>query len=344
MNIKTTVLPFGEVEGNPVYKYIIADPSGMQVTVMNYGATITNIIVPDKDGNPCDVILGFETIDGYVKAGDIYMGSICGRYANRIGNAKFSIDSREYYVSANKGKNSLHGGFKGFDKMIWNAEPLDAGVKFNYTSKDGEEGYPGNLKISVTYTVSNNTLQIEYMAVTDKSTPVNLTSHCYFNLSGGEDDTILNHELQLNADRMVEVDDESIPTGRLTEIKNTGMDFTSLKKIGQDIEKPGGYDYCWVLNKADGGLFKAARLFYKKTAIEMTMHTTEPAVQFYSSNYFTGNMADAKNAMNYGKYAGLCLEAQHFPDSPNHSNFPATILKPGELYRQTTIYSFETIK
>jgi aldose 1-epimerase len=237
----------------------------------------------------------------------------------------------------------LHGGLKGFDKVYWDATLLQEGdgVRFTYTSKDDEEGFPGNLKVSVIYRVLGNALHIEYNAVTDKKTPVNLTSHCYFNLSGGKETNILNHELQLNADSFVEVDDESIPTGKLISVKNTAMDFKALKKIGPAISEVNGYDHSWVLNKTDGELINAALLVHKESGVKMTVYTTEPAIHFYSGNFLDETLMNNKNGQFIKKYAGLCLETQHFPDSPNNNNFPNTLLYPGEEYRQKTIYKFE---
>ncbi|MEQ1676344.1 MAG: aldose epimerase family protein [Chitinophagaceae bacterium] len=343
MAVRTTVQPFGEHRGKQVNKYIITQVAGIQVCVMNYGATITNIIVPDKTGTPGDVVLGFDSLEGYINAGNFYMGAICGRYANRVANGTFRINGNQYQLTQNNGKNCLHGGTRGFDKVIWNAAllPEGDGVAFTYISKDGEEGFPGNLEVTVTYRVINNTLHIGYAAVTDKSTPINLTSHCYFNLSGGKEATILNHELQLNADTFIEVDSDSIPSGRLLAVKDTAMDFTSLKRTGKEISKVDGYDYSWVLNRVNGELCKAAVLVHPATGIRMTVHTTEPSIHFYSGNYLNGSIIDTKKGIPYGKHAGLCLETQHFPDSPNQSEFPDTILRPGETYRQTTIYSFE---
>lgn len=345
MAVKTTVQPFGEIDGRTVNKYTITQVAGIQVSVMNYGATVTSIIVPDKTGSPADVVLGFDTLEGYIRSGEHYFGGICGRYANRIADGRFRINGSEYHLSKNGGISCLHGGFKGFDKKYWEAEilPEGNGVRFSYKSFDGEEGFPGNMNVSVTYMVANNELHMEYVATTDKASPVNITSHCYFNLSGGNEQNILDHELQLNADRVLEVDEKLIPTGNMNEVKNTAMDFTHLRKIGTSNGSSEGYDYSWVLQKTNGQLEKAVSLVHPASGRKMTVYTTQPAVHFYTGHFLDGKMVDTKKGREYGKYAGLCLEAQHFPDSPNHPGFPDTILKPGEVYTEKTIYSFENV-
>jgi aldose 1-epimerase len=342
MAVRTTVQEFGTFEGKPVSKYIITELSGIQVTVMNYGATVTGIIVPDKTGSPADVVLGFNTLDGYIQGGDVYMGGICGRFANRIAHAKLRINGSEYRLPANNGDHCLHGGVKGFDKVYWKGEllPEGNGVKFTYRSKHDEEGFPGNLDVSVVYRVEQGALHIDYSAVTDKTTTVNLTSHCYFNLSGGKEKDILGHELQLNADRYLETNGDTIPTGNVVEVKNTAMDFTSLRKTNDGINEVNGYDHSWVLNKKNGEVVKAASLIHKESGRHMDIYTTQPAIHFYSGHLLRKDLADTKQGRVYDKYAGCCLETQHFPDSPNHKDFPDTVLKPGEMYRQKTVYRF----
>lgn len=345
MAVTTTVLPFGEFEGRQVNKYIITRHAGIQVCVMNYGAAVTNLIVPGKGGVPADVVLGYDKLEDYLQAGNIYMGGICGRYANRIADAKFRINGSEYKLAHNNGVNCLHGGVKGFDKVYWEGEVLPGGdgVKFAYTSKDGEEGFPGNLDVSVTYRVVDNALHIVYGAVTDKSTPVNLTSHCYFNLAGRHNGGILDHLLWINGGQFLEVGDEFIPTGKIVKVDTTAMDFTKPRIAGQAIAEINGYDHCWVLDRSNSELLKAASLFDPESGREMTVYTTQPGIHFYSGHLLGKQMQDTKKGKEYGKYAGLCLEAQHFPDSPNHPAFPNTIVKPGELYREKTVYSFGKI-
>jgi len=269
---------------------------------------------------------------------------LIGRYGNRIANAKFKLDGKEYKLAANNGPNSLHGGEKGFDKVWWNIETLagDSSLRLTYLSKDGEEGYPGNLNAEVVYTLgSDNSLKIDYTATTDKPTPVNLTNHCYFNLSSEKDSTILNHEVMLNAGKYTPVDSTLIPTGRIADVKGTPMDFTSAKKVGKEIDSvKGGYDHNWVLNKNGNGLEKAATVYEPNSGRYMEVFTTEPGVQFYTGNFLNGTLTNTKNGLKYVKHGALCLETQHFPDSPNEPSFPSTILKPGETYRHTTVYKF----
>jgi aldose 1-epimerase len=342
---KIIIEPFGIYEGKKINKYTLTDASGIKVSIINYGATITNIYVPDNKNKEVDVVLGFNTLEGYINAGDYYMGSICGRYANRLANGSFSILDKKTQVSQNNHLNCLHGGLKGFDKMFWEAEvgTAENAVIFSYVSKDGEEGFPGNLNVQVTYRIQKNELHIEYLATTDKNTPINLTSHCYFNLSGGNSATILEHDLQLNANKFIEVDQALIPTGKIKNVENTLLDFTTQKKIGLDIDASNGFDYSWVLNSQKDELFEASQLIFKKNGIVMKIFTTEPAIHFYSGTFLTDKIQDTKNNIQYNKYAGLCLEAQHFPDSPNNNHFPNTILKPGEQYKQRTIYQFEIL-
>jgi aldose 1-epimerase len=334
---------FGNDSTAQVTEYTITNPSGMQVSILNYGGTITKIIVPDKNGNMGDVVLGFETFNGYRQKNNPYLGALVGRYANRIAKAKFTLDGKTYNLAANNSGNSLHGGIIGFDKVIWNVEKIgDSSLKLNYQSKDGEEGYPGNLNVQTIYTLgSDNALKIEYTATTDKATPVNLTNHSYFNLSAGADSNILNHQLQLNADKFTPVNDQLIPTGQITDVKGTPMDFTTAKAIGKDIGSvKGGYDHNWVLNKNGNELQQAATVYEPNSGRYMEVFTTQPGIQFYTGNFLDGSLMFTKGNKKYGQHAGLCLETQHFPDSPNQPAFPSTILKPGETYNQTTVYKF----
>ena len=335
-----TEKPFGIFENKPVTEYTLTNSNGMQVSVINYGATLTRIITADRNGMPGNVILGFDSLDGYFKTSDQYIGSIVGRYCNRIAHANFLLDGKKYNLANNNNNNSLHGGLKGFDKAWWNVEKQDdCSLKLTYLSKDGEEGYPGNLNVEVTYKLyPDNALIIDYSAVTDKATPVNLTSHCYFNLSAGRSKTVLDHELLLFADEYTVLDKGSIPTGRLTTVKNTPYDFTTPKKIGEDIDKlSSGYDINLVLN-TDAG--KAATLYDPVSGRCMEMFTTEPGLQFYSGNFLQAAITGSTDGERCLTHPALCLEAQHFPNSPNEPSFPDTILRPGSTYQQTTVYKF----
>lgn len=346
-NNSITEKHYGEVDGKEIKEYTITNASGMAVSIINYGGTVTKIITPDKKGVKGDVILGYDSLAGYLQAGNPYFGCLVGRYGNRIANAKFSLDGKEYTLAANNNGQSLHGGNKGFDKVVWDAEKLpgDSSIRLTYLSKDGEEGYPGNLSVTVVYTLTaGNALKIEYTANTDKATPVNLTNHCYFNLSAGADSTILDHELMLKADKFTEVNDVLIPTGKLPAVKNTPMDFTSLKRIGKDIDSvKGGYDHNWVINKNGAALELVASLYHPASGRLMEVYTTEPGIQFYSGNFLDGTLKYTRDNKKYGLHSGLCLETQHFPDSPNQPSFPNTILKPGEKYTHTAVYKF-TVK
>jgi aldose 1-epimerase len=346
MRFSSSETPFGTYEGKEITKYTLANPSGMEVSIINYGGTITGIITPDKSGNKGNVVLSFDSLSGYLQKGNPYFGSLIGRYGNRIANGKFSLDGKEYTLAGNNDGNSLHGGNKGFDKVIWQAEKLagDSSLQLIYLSKDGEEGYPGNLSVKVIYTLTSaNELKIEYSATTDKATPVNLTNHAYFNLSAGKDSTILGHELIINADKYTEVNDKLIPTGNLPDVNGGPMDFTSAKVIGKEIgQVKGGYDHNWVLNKKGNDPAKAAELYDQASGRSMEVWTTEPGIQFYSGNFLDGTLTNTRGGAKYIKHAGLCLETQHYPDSPNQPSFPSTILKPGETYSQSTVYKFAT--
>lgn len=333
---------FGTLEGQEIKQYTLTNTSGMVVKIINYGGYVTNIVVPNKAGVKEDIVLGFDSLAGYLQKGNPYMGCIVGRYANRIANAKFVLDGKTYQLAANNNGNSLHGGIKGFDKVIWTAQPQrDSRLLLDYTSKDGEEGYPGTLKVQVVYTLTPaNELKIEYTAQTDKPTVVNLTNHSYFNLSGGSDSTILGHQLMLDADRYTAVDATLIPTGELPTVKSTAMDFTKPVTIGTDIAKvAGGYDHNWVLNKKGDSLSLAATLYHEGSGRFMEVYTTQPGIQFYTGNFLNGTLT-GKGGKKYVQHSGLCLETQHFPDSPNKPSFPSTTLRPGENYHETTIYKF----
>ena len=337
-----SVQSYGTVEGQEVKQYTLTNANGMVVKIINYGGYVTKIIVPDKQGVKEDVVLGFDSLAGYLQQGNPFMGCLVGRYANRIGKAKFVLDGKSYQLAANNKENSLHGGIKGFSKMMWDAEQQeDNSLILRYTSKDGEEGYPGTLKVQVVYSLSDaNELKIDYTAETDKATPVNLTNHSYFNLSGGKDSTILGHQIMIAADKYTAVDAALIPTGELPNVKGTAMDFTKPATVGTDIAKvAGGYDHNWVLNGKKDSLSLAATLYHEGSGRFMEVFTTQPGVQFYTGNFLNGTIT-GKSGRKHVQHAGLCLETQHFPDSPNKPSFPNTILRPGEKFHEITIYKF----
>lgn len=334
---------FGDVEGTPVHLYTITNPNDLRCTLTNYGATVVTVETPDRNGEIANINLGFNSLEGY-KQDHPYFGSTIGRFANRIAKARFTLDGTTYRLTANEGSNHLHGGTRGFHKVIWEAEEVrdenSAGIRFHYLSPDGEEGYPGNLDVTVTYSLTaTDELRIEYEATTDQATPVNLTNHNYWNLNGAGQGTILDHVLTIAGDRYLEVDDDLIPTGKITLVDGGPMDFTTPKSLGQDMEKltndPRGYDHCYVLSGGNG-LKLAARLKSPESGRVMEVHTTQPAIQFYSGNFLDGSPESG----GYPQYSGLCLETQHYPDSPNHPDFPSVILRPGEKYHQVTIHKF----
>lgn len=347
MEPKTSINPvtwqsFGKIADTEINQYTLVNTNGMIVKIINYGGIITNILVPGENNEKSEVVLGFDSLDGYLQKSNPYFGCLVGRYANRIANAQFILDGKTYHLAPNNNGNSLHGGEKGFNKVIWTAMTgSHNSLKLFYTSQDGEEGYPGNLDVEVTYSLSEiNELKIAYRATTDKATPVNLSNHSYFNLSAGKDATILDHELLLNADSYTQVNKKLIPTGKLPPVKKTPMDFTKTKRIGNDISKvAGGYDHTWVLNKKENMWEPSARLYHAGSAYILEVFTTQPGIQFYSGNFLDGTIT-GKNGTKYIKHAGMCLETQHYPDSPNHSLFPETVLRPGEIFNETTIYKF----
>ena len=337
--------PFGELGNDKVVQFTITNPNGMVVKILNYGGIITNVMVPDKNGKMEDVVLGYDSLAGYLQKGNPYLGCLVGRYANRIAAGKFSLDGKTYTLAGNNNGNSLHGGLKGFDKVIWGAQQMagDSSLVLNYVSKDGEEGYPGNLTVEVKYTLtSDNAIKIEYSATTDKATVVNLTNHSYFNLSAGADSTIMGHELMLKADTYTAVNDNLIPTGEFTEVNGGPMDFRTAKMIGKDFAQvKGGYDHNWVLTRTGIGAELIASLYHPGTGRFMEVFTSEPGIQFYSGNFLNGTLV-GKGGKLITQHSGLCLETQHFPDSPNQPKFPTTVLKPGETYKQVTMYKFST--
>lgn len=323
--------------------YTLTNANGLKVKIMNYGGTITQLHVPSRDGKLADIVLGYDSFEEYFP-NPPFFGVLVGRYANRIANGKFTLDEVEYTLAQNDGQNHLHGGTKGFDKVVWNAEQIqdgeNAGLKLTYLSKDGEEGFPGNLKCTVLYKLTdNNELSIDYEAETDKNTIVNLTNHSYFNLAGHDSGDILDHELTIIADSFTAVDDQLIPTGEIKSVKGTAMDFTAAAPIGSRIDQvEGGYDHNYVLNKTGNSLALAASVYEPKSGRVMEVYTTQPGIQLYTGNFLDGS-DKGKNAV-YNKHGAFCLETQHFPDSPNKPDFPSTVLKPGEKYAHVTVYKF----
>lgn len=336
-----TKTDWGEHDGAKVYLFTLVNNNGDTVTITNYGGTVTSFITPDKNGVTSSIIVGFDSLQPYLQKPP-YFGALIGRYGNRIGNAKFALDGATYQLAANDGKNTLHGGLKGFDKVVWDASvPSDTvpSLILKYRSKDGEEGFPGNLDVTVQYTLTNDGgLMIEYNATTDKPTPVNLTNHSYFNLSGDVDNSILGETLMIDADNYTPVDSTLIPTGEIKPVKGTAFDFTSPKKIGSDIDSvKGGYDHNWALNRKDSSLQKVAELSDSISGRTLEVYTTQPGLQFYTGNFLDGTFIN-RGRKPITKHSALCLETQHFPDSPNRTNFPSTILKPGEKYHEVTVY------
>jgi aldose 1-epimerase len=334
---------FGKTnDGTPVDLYVLTNAQGMKAKISSYGLIITELYTPDRNGKLDDVVLGFDNLDDYQR-GHPFFGAVVGRVANRIAKGRFTLDGQEYKLAINNGPNALHGGIKGFDKYVWKAEVAPQGneIKFSHLSKDGDEGYPGNLSASVTYALTDkNELKIHYEATTDKATPINLSNHSYFNLQGITPDDILNHELMIAADKYTPTDDTLIPTGEIKPVKGTPFDFTSPMAIGSRIAQvKGGYDVNYVLRGEGKSLAPAVRVHEPKTGRVMEMSTTEPGVQFYTGNFLDGTLKGVGGVV-YQKHHGFCFEAQHFPDSVNHPNFPSAILRPGQTYTQTTVYKF----
>jgi aldose 1-epimerase len=335
----------GKKDGSAVYLITIINDHNVSVSIMNYGGIIKSIKTPDNQGNIADIVLGFDRLDDYMQDHP-YFGTIVGRYANRIKNASFEIEGTTYHLPKNHGDHHLHGGVKGFDKVVWEVEDLkgetEAGVRLRYFSKDGEEGYPGNLQTEVIYILTNdNELKIEYFASTDKKTHINYTNHSYFNLTGCKNN-IMGHKMLLKSNKITEVDKDAIPTGKILDIKDTAYDFTEGKAIGKDIEQTdNGYDHNYVLDNDKGQLIHIATVTDPKTGRTLDMKTTEPGVQFYTGNYLSG--IQGKNGISYKNQFGFCLEAQHYPDSPNQHEFPSTLLKPKDDYYQLTIYKFGVV-
>ena len=337
---------FGQLpDGQTVTEYTLTSPSGMRAKILDYGGIITELWVPDQRGVLADVVLGFETLERYAERHP-YFGAIVGRYAGRIAKGRFSLDGSEITLATNNGGNHLHGGTHGFDRAVWSATYTEqpARLILSHTSPDGDEGYPGTLSVQVSYTLTEDALRIEYVANTDQATIVNLTQHSYFNLAGHGDGDVLGHELQVRGDAILELDERSIPTGTLLPVSGTPFDFREAKRIGQDIDAADaqllmarGYDHNWVLRAESTE--PVVVLTEPVSGRRMEVYTTQPGIQVYTANYLDGSVT-GKGGQVYNKHAGIALETQHFPDSPNHSDFPSTVLRPGETFRSQTVYRF----
>ena len=354
MRAHITRTSFGTTaDGKAVELFTLTNAHGVEIRAMTYGATIVSLRTPDRSGQLGDIVLGYPTLAGYL-AQSPYFGAVVGRYGNRIAKGRFSLDGKAYQLATNNGPNHLHGGIKGFDKVVWSAESAEAdssaAVAFSYVSPAGDEGYPGTLHALVTYTLTDrDELWVEYVATTDQATPVNLTQHSYFNLAGAGTRDILGHELMIAADRYTPVDATLIPTGEIAPVAGTPFDFRTPTAIGARIDQNDvqlqngkGYDHNWVLNRAgaaEGALVHAGRVTEPTSGRTLDVFTTEPGIQFYSGNFLDGTIT-GKDGQVYRHRFGFCLETQHFPDSPNHRNFPSTILRPGREYRSSTVFQF----
>lgn len=342
-------------DGESVDIYTLRNTKGMEARVTNYGGIVVSLTAPDLQNHFADVVLGYNTLDDYMNPPFPYFGAIIGRYGNRIAKGRFTLNGVEYNLAVNNGENHLHGGLKGFDRVVWTAKQTKSAtgpaLSLTYLSKDGEEGYPGNLRVTVVYTLTNkNELKIQYTATTDKDTVINLTHHSYFNLAGEGNNSILNHLVMLKAGRFVPTDAGSIPTGELKSVANTPFDFRIGRGIGDRIDQNdqqlkfgNGYDHTWVIDGRAGALRVAATVYEPTTGRVMEVWTTEPGVQFYTGNFLDGSRP-GKSGKPYPRRSGLCLETQHYPDSPNRPNFPTTTLRKGATYRSTTIYRFSAHK
>lgn len=343
MNIEAQ--PFGRLpDGTEIERFVLSNDRGTTVKIMQFGGIITELWTPDRAGEPANVVLGFDTLAEYL-AGHPYFGAIIGRYANRIAEARFSLDGQEYVLAKNDGANHLHGGLEGFDKKVWQARVVPAGettvgLELTRISSDGEEGYPGSLAVKVTYTLSrDHELRIDYDATTDKPTVINLTNHSYFNLAGRG--SVLDHVLEIAADRYTAVDAALIPSGERVPVEGTGLDFTEPRRVGARMEETGGYDHNFVLRSGGGALAFCARVHEPSSGRVMEVSTTEPGVQLYTGNYLDGARSGVGGVV-HAQHSGFCLETQHFPNSPNEPSFPSTVLRPGERFRSTTIHRFST--
>ncbi|SDB34281.1 aldose 1-epimerase [Flavobacteriaceae bacterium MAR_2010_188] len=337
-------------DSTAIEQYTLKNENGVELNVITYGGRITSLKLPDKNGDLENVVLGFDNIKDYQKENP-YFGALIGRYGNRIAKGKYTLDGQEYKLATNDGSNHLHGGVNGFDKVVWKAEPMEDGdnssIKLTYMSQDNEEGYPGNLDVTVIYTLTNdNEIKVSYKAIADKATVVNLTQHAYFNLSGDFSKEILDHEVVVDADEYLPVDETLIPTGEIRKVKGTPFDFNSAKKIGEEInadneqlKRGKGYDHCWVLNGEAGNERFVASAYDEYSGRSMEIFTDQPAIQFYTGNFLDGTLR-SPNGGTYAHRTGFCLETQHYPDSPNQQAFPTTVLKPGETYETKTIFKF----
>ena len=347
--------PFGSLpDGKPIQLFTLTNAHGMELRAITYGAIIVSLKVPDRQGRLGDVVIGHDSLDGYLTRSRFF-GALVGRYGNRIAQGRFTLDGHTYQLAQNNGQNHLHGGVRGFDKIVWDCaardDPRGPSLVFTHTSPDGDEGYPGTLPVRVSYTLTgNNELVIDYHASTDKPTIVNLTQHSYFNLAGEGSRDILDHRLTLNADRYTPVDSTLIPTGELAPVEGTPLDFRRETRIGAHIDDDhpqirigGGYDHNFVLSRKGGGLEQAVKVVEPDTGRTLDVFTTEPGVQFYSSNKLDKSFV-GKGGHVYGSRTAFCLETQHFPDSPNHANFPSTVIRPGQNYDSTTVFRFGVTK
>jgi aldose 1-epimerase len=341
----------GKVDGKDVQMYVLTNSKGVEATIINYGAKIVSLSVPDKNGKLTDIVLGHNNLDEYLSSEEPYFGAVCGRIGNRIAKGKFTLDGTTYQLAINNGPNNLHGGLKGFNAVVWNAKQTDSQtLELTYLSKDGEEGFPGNLSVKITYHLTDdNVFEIDYEATTDKATILNLTNHSYFNLSGEGDASVNDHLLVMHASNYLPTDDTAIPYGKPETVKGTPFDFTTEHSIGERIDNDfeqlhfgKGYDHTFVLDKKDGELALAVECYAPKTGIKMNIYTTEPGVQVYTGNWMSGNF-EGKHGHRYPARAAVCFETQHFPDSINKPEYPTVVLRPGEVFKSRTIHKF-TVK
>jgi len=344
---QVTKQPFGKTpEGTPVDVYTLKN-GALEARIITYGGIVISLKVPDKSGKSADVVLGYDSLDGYLAKGP-YFGAIIGRYGNRIAGGKFTLDGKTYSIPPNDGPNALHGGPRGFDKVVWKAKQIPHGIELSHVSPDGDQGFPGTLSAVVRYTLSGKDLKIEYSATTDKNTALNLTNHSYFNLAGQGNGDILKHQVKLNAGRFTPVNDVLIPIGELATVEGTPFDFRKSTAVGarinddnEQLRRGKGYDHNWVLDSGAGKLAEAAEVYEPTTGRVMQVWTDQPGVQFYTGNFLDGTIT-GKDGKVYRQRSALCLETQHFPDSPNHPNFPSTELTPGQKYHSVTIYRFSS--
>jgi len=343
MSIETSSFGANE-DGEPIQLFTCTNANGLVLKMIDYGAIIVSVETPDRDGTMANITQGFDSVEGYLQRHP-YFGATVGRFCNRIALGKFGLDGQEYRLATNNGPNHLHGGLKGFDKRVWKGEEVESddgvGIRFAYTSPDGEEGYPGNLSVTVVYTLTNNDeLTVEFSATTDKATPINLTNHTYWNLAGAGIGTVENHELMIAADKALAVDDGLIPTGEFVDVANTPLDFREPHKIGARLRETGletfGYDHCYALRSQDSSMSLAARVKDPSSGRVLEVHTTQPGIQLYTGNFLDGSAASG----GFQQHQAFCLETQHYPDSPNQLKFPSVILRPGETFSETTVHKF----